>query len=101
MQWTFTQADAQVLYGFIASVLVPFVVAFLKQCHWPDWVKLVVAIGVSILGAVVSQWLAGALNGGSVIIAALGIFTAAQAHFKSWFTALGLDDWLAPGAARD
>lgn len=99
MEWTFSQADAQVLYGFIASVLVPFVVAFIKRCHWPDWVKLALAILVSVVGAVVSQWLAGALNGGSVIIAALGIFTAAQAHFKSWFQALNLDDWLAPGEA--
>lgn len=96
MDWTFTQQDAQLIFGFIASVLVPFVVSFIKRYSWPNSVKLGLTITMALLGAVVSQYAAGALDGGSVVVAALGIFIAAQAHFAAWFQGLGFERMLNP-----
>lgn len=88
MEFTFTPQDAQLVAGFLASILVPFIVSWLKQPSWPSWVRLAVAVLVSLIGGLLTVYIAGGLDGGSVIVAALAIFTASQAHFASWFRGL-------------
>jgi hypothetical protein len=94
-----TQTEAEVLLNFLASVVVPFAASWLKQPSWPKPARFAVAAVLSVLGALLAQYLAGALDGGSVILAAIGVFTAAQAHYRSWFEGLGLEDWLNPPAS--
>jgi len=89
-----TSDDARIVYGFIASLIVPFVVSLLKRRSWPGWVKLSLAVLLSIAGAVASQYAAGELTTAHLLPAVIGIFTAAQAHYSSWFRGLGLEDWL-------
>lgn len=101
MQLTFTQSDAQLVAGFLASVLVPFVVSWLKQPSWPSWLRLVVAVLVSLVGGLLTVYIAGGLDGGSIIVAALAIFTASQAHFASWFQGLGIEARLNPAEATN
>jgi hypothetical protein len=86
--WSFTPEDARVLFGLLASLGVPFVVNFFKRQSFSRAANVAIAIAVSILGAVLSEWAAGTLTPGSAAIAAGVIFTAAQAHYASWFSAL-------------
>lgn len=89
-EFTFTPAEAQLVSGFVASILVPFIVSFLVRPATNKYVKLTVAVLVSALGAVLSQYAAGELSGGSVVVAVLGVFFAGQTHFASWFQGIGL-----------
>lgn len=90
-EFTFSPAEAQLVLGFLASVIIPFIVSFLVRPDTGKRTKLAVAIVASIVGAVLSQYAAGELSGGSVVVAALGVFAASQVHFASWFSGLDLD----------
>lgn len=90
-EFTFSPAEAQLVLGFITSVLIPFIVSFLVRPNTSKGTKVAVAIVASIVGGALSQYAAGELSGGSVVVAALGIFAASQAHFASWFSGLGID----------
>lgn len=96
MQFTFTPQDAQLVAGFLASVVVPFAVSWLKQPSWPSWLRLTAAALFSLIGGLLTVYVAGTLDGGSVIVAALAVFTASQAHYKSWFEGLGIEARLNP-----
>lgn len=97
MRFTFTPADAELLYGVLASVAVPFVVSYLKKQHWPDWAKVLLAVAISLVGGGLSAYVAGKFDGAlldtgmSVIQAGGVVFMAAMVHFKTWFQPLGLD----------
>jgi protein-S-isoprenylcysteine O-methyltransferase Ste14 len=90
--WSFSPDDARVAFGLLASLLVPAVVQALKQRSWPTAAKVAVAVLVSIVGAVCSEWAAGTLTAGSAIVAAGVVFTAAQAHYATWFSALFVEE---------
>lgn len=104
MEWTFTKGDAQLIIGFLTSVLVPFVVSWLKQASWPPVLNLVAALVLSLIGGLLTEYIAGTLDGGSIIAAGLAVFVASQAHFATWFQGLGveqaLNPWKADLAAR-
>lgn len=95
-QWTFTPEDARLVYALLASVLIPFVVGLLGRLSLSKGAKFGAAVLLSIVGAVLSEYAAGTLAGPMSAVAAFTlIFTAAQAHFASWFKGLGLDEWIA------
>ena len=48
---------AFILSGFISTIVVQWV----KSCRWPDWGKVVVAIGVSALVGLAQVWVSGGL----------------------------------------
>lgn len=96
LEFTFSKTDAELLANFVASVVVPFVVSWLKQPSWSKQLRFAVALALSLVGALLAQYVAGALDGGSVIVAAIGVFVTAQVHYKSWFEGLGLEDMLNP-----
>lgn len=102
MNLTFTQDDARIVFGLIASFVVPFIVSGFKRWQWPTVAKFALAVGVSLAAGGISEYLAGAFTFGpessprSAIVVAAAIFTASQAHYASWFRALGLDNWLNP-----
>ncbi len=89
--FTFSPVEAQLVFGFLASVVIPFIVSFLVRPDTAKRTKLAVAIVASVVGAVLSQYAAGELSGGSAVVAALGVFVASQGHFASWFSGLDLD----------
>lgn len=92
----FSQTDAQVLIGFISSVVVPFIISYIKNPRWPDWVKLTVALIVCLGAGALTVYATGGLSTTHVVIALVSIFTAAQVNYKTWFTGLGLEQLLAP-----
>lgn len=95
MALTFTPADAQVLALLLASVIVPFVVSLIKRQAWSPVAKLALAVLVSAAGGFLAEYASGDLAGVTSVIVAGGIvFTAAQAHFATWFQGLGLEDVL-------
>lgn len=99
ISWTFTGDEARMLYGLLTSLLVPFVVSYLKKVTWPPWAKVALAGFVSLAGAFLSEYAAGTLDGPvSIVMVAIGIFTAAQAHFATWFRATGAEDRLTQDA---
>jgi hypothetical protein len=103
MEWTFTKDDAQLIIGFLASVAVPFLVSWIKRASWQPVVSLIVALVLSLAGGLLTEYIAGTLDGGSIIAAGLAVFVASQAHFATWFQGLGvekaLNPWKAGGAA--
>ena len=95
IQWTFTPDDARLVYALLASVAIPFLVGLLSRLSLSSGAKFAAAVLLSIVGAVLSEYAAGTLSGPMSAVAAFTlIFTAAQAHFASWFKGLGLDEWL-------
>jgi hypothetical protein len=90
----FTTAEAQLVFGFFASVIVPIVVSLIARFETSATAKFLLAVAASVVGAVLSQYAAGELSGGSLVVAALGVFAASQAHFGTWFKGLGLDEYL-------
>jgi hypothetical protein len=103
MEWTFSKEDAQLVVGFLASVAVPFIVSWLKRASWKPVLSLIVALVLSLVGGLLTEYIAGTLDGGLIIAAGLAVFVASQAHFVSWFQGLGveqaLNPWKAGGAA--
>ena len=98
--WTLTPDAARVLFGFLATVAVPFLTALLARPDWPKAARFGVAVVVSLVAALLAEYAAGTLAGPlSAAQAFAVIFTAAQAHYASWFKGLGLDDALS-GAPR-
>jgi hypothetical protein len=87
-----TSDDARLLFGFLASVAVPFLVSWLKRPIASRGVRFLVAVAVSAVGAVLSEVAAGTLGGMSTVAMIIGVFTVAQAHYASWFSGLGLED---------
>jgi hypothetical protein len=103
MDFTFTKDDAQLIIGFLASVAVPFLVSWMKRASWQPVVSLIAALVLSLAGGLLTEYIAGTLDGGSIIAAGLAVFVASQAHFATWFQGLGveqaLNPWKAGGAA--
>jgi hypothetical protein len=96
LELTFSPQDAQVLSLLLASIGVPFVVSLIKRQSFAPIVKLLIALAVSAAGGFLAEYASGTLDGVSSVIVAGGIvFTAAQAHFATWFSGLGLDAALA------
>ena len=96
MEFTFTTQDAQIVYGILASALVPLIVGWLSRSTWPGWARFALACVVSVLMAALSQYAAGALSTGSFVVAIAGVFTVSQTFFGTWFKGLGLERWLNP-----
>lgn len=95
IEWNFTATEARLLYGLIASFVVPFVVSLLKRSDWQPRTKVMLAMVVAVAAGFLSEFAAGTLDGPiSAIVAGVAIFTAAQAHFATWFQALGAEDRL-------
>ena len=88
--FTFGAAEAQFVLGLLSSIIVPFVTSFLVRPDTNKYVKLAVAFGLSVVGGLLTVFLAGGLTG-SVILVCGSVFAASQVWFGSWFTGLGLD----------
>lgn len=93
---TFTKADAQILITFLISVIVPFIVSWLKQPTWSKPARFALAVSLSLAGGLLAEYIAGTFDSGSIIAAVIAVFMAAQVHYRSWFEGLGLEDWLNP-----
>lgn len=92
----FTPEQAATMVALISSIVAPFIVSFIKRAHWRPWQSLLLALGVSLAGGALSAYAEGRLTGGSVLGMGLEVFVFSQAHYTSWFQALGLEDWLNP-----
>lgn len=81
----------------LAVIIVPAVVSFLKKSVWPHWGKLILAFGISFVGAVAAEFATGALTEFKVeelLAHATIIFTGAHMLYKIWFGNSKLDDKL-------
>lgn len=91
-----SQNEAQLLVGFITSVIAPFVTSWIKNDSWSKWLRFLTAVIVSIIGGTISAYATNTLNTESVLFLTLGIFTAAQTWYVSWYKGLGLEDVINP-----
>lgn len=95
MKIEFTSQDAVMVYGFLASFAVPWLVSFLKQIQWNRYVKLGLAFGTCVAAALLSLYAAGVdFTLYTVTGMIFAVFGLATANYKTWFTELGLDDVL-------
>lgn len=90
MDFVFTPAEAQVLLGLLASVIVPFLVSLFTKPDTNKFAKLALAALTSLAGGALTVYIDGGLTG-SVILAGAAVFTASQVHFASWFSGLDID----------
>ena len=93
MDFTFSPAEAQVLLGLLASVVVPFLVSLFSKPTTNKYVKLGLALVTSLVGGALTVYIDGGLTG-SVILAGAVVFMASQVHLVSWFAGMGWKDAL-------
>ncbi len=91
--------EATILVGLITSIVIPFLVSWIKRNAWPAWVRLLIALVISGIGG----WLTliadkNVPNTTSIIIYGSALFTVAQVWYRTWFTGLGIEEWLNPPA---
>lgn len=89
--------QATVLWTLFTSLVVPFVVSFIKKVHWPDGAKWTIAALTSLVGAYLSLAATGNFTSTiDIIIVGAAILTAATGWYHSWFKGLGLESWFNP-----
>lgn len=94
------QNDAQVLLGFISSIIIPFAVSWIKQASWPDWAKFALAVVLSLVSGLLTVIATGQFKAdASLIQNGAVIFLAVQAIYFTVFRGLGLERVIYPKSA--
>lgn len=93
-----TGVDGSVLAAVpLLGVLVPFLVSYLKEEHWPAWVKQILTLGICAGAGVIAI---GATQGFEDLtfktLTAYGasVFVIAQTVYRLWFKDSGIDKQL-------
>jgi hypothetical protein len=73
------------------GLLMPLVVSWLKDCGWPDWAKVLLSLGLSIVGGALSALVDGALDPQSLAYSSLIVFASATTFYKVWFENTGVN----------
>jgi hypothetical protein len=97
MYTVFTVEEATILLTVLSSLVVPFIVSYLKRSSWPSYAKYLLAAGVSLAAGYLTVITTTQMKGitSTVILGSL-ILSAAQFSYKTWFKGLGLEDWFNP-----
>lgn len=80
----------------LTGVVLPFVVAYLSKLSWRTEHKWLLALGLSLLTAVLSALRDGTVSGADVVSSLTVIFTTTQVVYMTFFKALGLEAWMYP-----
>lgn len=67
------------------GLLMPFLVSWLKNCDWPDWIKVLLSLGMSIIAGGLITFLEGAFDIQTLTQATTAVFTSATVFYKMWF----------------
>lgn len=67
------------------GLLMPFVVSWLKGRNWPDWAKVLLSLGLSIIGGALVALMDGSLDLQTLTRSSTAVFTSATVFYKLWF----------------
>jgi biotin transporter BioY len=76
------------------GLLMPFVVSWLKGRNWPDWAKVLLSLGLSIVGGALVAFVDGSLNLQTLAHSSTAIFTSATVFYKLWFETTSVNSHL-------
>ena len=76
------------------GLLMPFVISWLKDCNWPDWVKVLLSLGVSVLGGALAAAATGQLDLNTLTTNSGIVFTSATVFYKAWFANTSMNNRL-------
>lgn len=82
------------------SLIMPLIVSWLKDCDWPDWAKVLLSLGIAVLGGALTSLVEGTLDLRSMTNASAVIFTCATVFYKTWFAQTMLNSQLEQGRLR-
>ncbi len=82
------------------SLLTPPIVSLIKNSKWPDWGKVLVTLGVSLLGGALTALAGGTLDLHNIAGTGGIIFTLAVTFYKTYFQATELNHQLTGGLPR-
>ena len=79
------------------SLLTPPIVSLIKNSKWPDWGKVLLTLGVSLLGGALTALVSGTFDLDNIAGTGGTIFTLAVTFYKTYFQATGLNQQLTGG----
>lgn len=71
----------------VFSLITPLVVSWIKQSGWPDWAKVLLTLGVSLVGGALTALATGELVPTNIAGTGGVIFTLAVTFYKTYFQA--------------
>jgi hypothetical protein len=75
----------------IVGILMPLLVAILKQTGFPKWANSIIAVLACAGAGVLTALATGQLKTGAALVAIATIFTVAQVEYLAFFKGTGLD----------
>jgi hypothetical protein len=75
----------------LVGILMPIIIAIVKQVRWPWWANLIVAIIACGIAGVVTVWARGELTWQTAPIAVAAVFIAAQATYNTFWASSGIE----------
>lgn len=75
----------QDMYAAILGTVMPAIIAFVNQRRWPNWVRGLVALGLSIITGFLASYFRGNVFGGDWVRTALVVATAAVVSYHVWW----------------
>lgn len=91
--------EATLLVGFISSVIVPFIVSYIKRVSWQDKYKVMLAMTISAIAGMLTTFATGELEliyQGRWVTTGLAIWGASTLFYHTAFKSLGLEQELNP-----
>lgn len=91
--------EIKLLVGFVSTVIIPFIVSYIKKCAWADAYKLGVAVVTSAVAGVITSYIAGDINKiteGKWVTLGITIWGASTIFYHTAFKGMGLEDWINP-----
>lgn len=82
------------------SLLTPPIVSLIKSSKWPDWGKVLLTLGVALLGGALTALASGTLDLDNIAGTGGIIFTLAVTFYKTYFQATELNQQLTGGSPR-
>lgn len=83
-----------IVLGIVSTVLMPALVAWLKQSDWPIWKKHILTLLVAIALGALTVLVNGNIDLKNLTLSITAIFTAATTLYNVWFRDTRTNGWL-------
>lgn len=84
--------DNLTMWSLLVGTLLPMLVAVVQQPRWPNWLRAVVTVLVSLVVGAVTTYLEGGLTLDDWVGASLTILVAALATWRNFWKPVGVTD---------
>lgn len=83
-------------FALVLSILTPFLVSFIKQPNWPQWIKLGLAVGISVIAGTGTAYFDNQLvfTPLKAVVDIAIVLAGSQAFYLRWFKDTALEQKL-------